>query len=202
MAGEKKNYRASTGVDEFYYGVIDETEAAIITGEIERVEFLQTITVESGQEITRAYGDNKVAELAVSSGNVSVSSAFHKIPFEDRKTLLGLETTTSGLAAYGSTDNPPYVACVFSKTHEDGSREWVGLPKGLFMRPNINGQTKGENTEFQNDEISAEFMDRDVTGFTDEKSVVFGRDAKGSNAARDALFQAIFGKPYPGAPAV
>ena len=197
-----KKYRASTGVDEFYYGVLDETEAAIITGNIERVEFLQTINVEMAQEIVRAHGDNKTAELAVSNGDISVSSAFHKIPIEDRVKLLGLESSANGLHSYGSTDNPPYVACVFSKTHEDGSREWVGLPKGLFLRSNINGETKREGTAFQSDEISAEFMDREVTGFDDEKSVIFGMDEKASTTQRDALFQAIFGKAHPDAPVV
>lgn len=199
---ENKNYRASTGVDEFYYAVLAEDGPALISSDIERVEFLQTITVESGQDITRAYGDNRVAELAVSNGNIAVTAAFHKIPFEDRQTLLGMETTADGLAAYGNSDTPPYVAAVFAKTHEDGSREWVGLPKGIFTRPDVSGQTKEDSTEFQSDEISAEFMDREVTGFTDEKSVIFGRDAKGSTTARDALFQAIFGTAYPAAPTV
>ncbi|USK43723.1 major tail protein [Cytobacillus oceanisediminis] len=201
MAGEK-TYRASTGVDEFYYGVLDSTGAAIITGDVERIEFLQTINVEMPQEAVRAYGDNKTAEIAVSAGNISVTGAFHKIPIEDRKVLLGLEATATGLHSYGSEDTPPYVACVFAKTHEDGSREWVGLTKGIFMRPNVNGQTKQENTEFQTDEISAEFMDREVAGFTKDKSVVFAYEESGATTKRDALFQAVFGKPHPDAPIV
>lgn len=199
MAGEKK-YRASTGVDEFYYGVLDEATNTVAA--VERIEFLQTITVDMPQEAVRAYGDNKTAEIAVSAGNISVTGAFHKLPIEDRKALLGLESTTEGLHSFGSEDTPPYVACVFAKTHEDGSREWVGLTKGIFMRPNINGQTKQEGTEFQSDEISAEFMDRDVTGFSKEKSVVFGYDEAATTTQRDALFQAVFGTAYPGAPVV
>ncbi|MGD7021780.1 major tail protein [Rossellomorea vietnamensis] len=193
-----KNYKASTGVDSFYYAPLDETEAAIITGSVERVKFLQNITVEMPQSIVRAAGDNKTAELAVASGNVSVTGAFHKLPIEDRKVLLGLESTAEGLHAHGSEDNPPYVACVFAKTHEDGSREWVGLSKGIFLRTAINGQSKqpGE-TQFQGDQISAEFMDREVEGFEKEKSVVFGYDAAGETVQRDALFQKIFGAAHP-----
>ncbi|MRX70846.1 phage tail protein [Bacillus lacus] len=198
----EKNYRASTGVDQFYYAVLTETGTSLIEGDVERVEFLQTITVELPQEIVRAHGDNKTAELAVSNGNISVTSSFHKLPLVDRQVLLGLETTTDGLAAFGSSDNPPYVACVFAKTHEDGSREWVGLPKGIFTRPSINGQTKTDSVEFQSDEISAEFMDRDVAGFSEEKSVIVGVDAKGSTTTRDALFQAVFGTTYPAVPSV
>ncbi|MNR63140.1 hypothetical protein D3C85_1853540 [compost metagenome] len=40
-------------------------------------------------------------------------------------------------------------------------------------------------------------MDRKVDGFTEEKSAVFGRDEKGKTTQRDALFMAVFGKPYP-----
>jgi phi13 family phage major tail protein len=198
MAGEK-NYRASTGVDEFYYGVLDETGVAIITSGIERVEFLQTIQVEMPQEAVRAYGDNKTAEIAVSAGNITVTGGFHKLPIEDKKLLLGLESTTEGLHSYGSEDNPPYVACAFAKTYEDGSKEWVGLTKGIFLRPSINGQTKQDGIEFQAEEISAEFMDREVEGFEKEKSVVFGYDEKSSTIQRDALFQAIFGVAHPDA---
>lgn len=195
----EKNYKASTGVDEFYYGVLDETGVATITGEVERVKFLQNISVEMPQEIVRAFGDNKTAELAVSAGNISVTSAFHKLPDEDKVILFGLEKTVDGLIAYGSTDNPPYVACIFAKTYEDGSKEWVGLVKGKFLRPNAEGQSKQDGVEFTSEEITAEFMDREVAGFTEEKSVIFGRDDKATTTQRDALFQAVFGTTHPDA---
>ena len=192
----EKNYRAATGVDEFYYAVLDESGANVIQGEPERVRFLQTITVEMPQEAVRAYGDNTTAEIAVSSGNITVTSSFNKIPQEDKEVLFGLESN-NGLTAYGSNDTPPYVAVVFAKTHEDGSKEWVGLTKGIFMRPTIEGTTKQDTVEFSSEEITAEFTDREVEGFTEEKSVVFGRDAKGETTQRDALFQTVFGVGHP-----
>ena len=189
----EKNYKAATGVDEFYYAVLDETGATVVTEKVERVKFLQNITVEMPQEAVRAYGDNRTAEIAVSAGNISVTGAFHTVPQEDKAVLFGLEKSEGGIYSYGSTDNPPYVGVIFAKTFEDGSKEWVGLTKGMFMRPNMEGQTKEENVDFSSEEITAEFMDREVTGFSDEKSVLFGRDAKGSTATRDELFTAIFG---------
>jgi phi13 family phage major tail protein len=187
---EEKSYRATTGVDEFYYAVLDETDVAV--GEPERVEFLQNITVEMPQEPVRAYGDNKTAEIAVSNGNTSVTAAFHKLPLVDRNVLLGLEVTEL-LSSYGSDDTPPYAACVFAKTHEDGSKEWVGLPKGIFMRPSITGTSKTDTVEFGADEITAEFMDREVDGFSKEKSALMGVDEAGETAVRDAIFSALFG---------
>lgn len=192
----EKNYRSSTGVDEFYYGILDPTEATIITGAPERVEFLQNITIEMPQDSIRAFGDNRTAEIAVSSGNISVTGAFHTVPNEDKAKLFGLDVAT-GLTAYGPDDTPPYVAVIFSKTFEDGSREWVGLTKGIFMRPTITGATKADGVEFSSEEVTAEFMDREVPGFDGEKSVIFGRDTPDATVQRDALFTAIFGAPHP-----
>ncbi|GKU81201.1 major tail protein [Niallia sp. NCCP-28] len=197
----EKKYRARTGVEEFYYAVLAETGADIVSTDPERVKFLQSIEIEMPQEAVRAYGDNTTAEIAISNGNISVTSAFHKLPIEDRKVLFGLESTIGGLHSYGGSDNPPYVACVIAKTFEDGSKEWVGLTKGIFMRNNIAAATKEDGVEFGNDEVTAEFMDREVDGFDVPKSVIFGLDEKGSTTNRDALFQAVFGKPYPVDPA-
>lgn len=191
----EKNYRAATGVDEFHYGVVGD---GVTADNIERVKFLQNVTVEMDQEIVRAYGDNKTAEMAVSSGDISVSSQFHTIPIEDKQTLLGMQNA-DGLTAIGSDDVAPYVGVIFAKTYEDGSREYVGLPKGLFTRPNIEGQTKEDGVEFSSEEIEAQFMDRKVDGFDGEKSVIFARDEKGETENRDALFMAIFGVPHPDA---
>ena len=195
-----KNYHATTGVDEFYYGVLNEdNEMTIVAPQPERVKFLQEIQVTAPQEIVKAHGDNVVAEMATSNGAIEVSSQFHKLPKEDKIVLFGLEKTSDGLYAYGNTDNPPYVACVFAKTHEDGSKEWVGLPKGKFTKPEQSATTKEDSVEFGNDSIEAEFMDREVAGFTEEKSVIFAHTPKGDDAARDALFQAVFGTGYPSA---
>ena len=197
MAGEKK-YLSATGVDEFHYGILNAGGTGIVAAAPERVEFLQDIEVAMSSEITRAYGDNKVAELGVSHGAVGVSGNFHKIPETDKSALLGLETSSGGLlSAHGSADNPPYVAIIFAKTYEDGSTEYVGLPKGKFLKTSIKGTSKQGNTTFSQDAISAEFMDRAVAGFDKQKSVVVGADDAAATTKRDAIFLAIFGVPYP-----
>jgi len=189
-----KNYRSSTGVDEFYYGEIDEaTNVLAADANIERVQYLQTINIEMPQEIVRAYGDNKTAEMATSSGDITVTSGFHKIPLEDKERLLGWEKV-DGIYSVGSNDISPYVAVVFARTYENGDKEYVGLPKGLFTRPNVEGNTKEDSVEFSSEEIEAQFMDRKVEGFTDDKSVLFAVDKKGETANRDALFTLLFGK--------
>src|SRR5699024_3053344 len=125
----EKHYRAHTRVTKFYYGIIIDGITADI---VYRVEYLQESSVAMADDIEKEHGDNTVAELAYAHGDTSVTSQNHKIPMEDKKRLFGFEEQ-EGIVAKGSGDNPPYVAVVFAKTHEDGSKEYVGLPKGMFM---------------------------------------------------------------------
>lgn len=193
----EKKYKSATGVDEFYYGVLAvDTDSSASVTKVERIKFLQNIEVELPQEIVRAYGDNTTAELAISNGNVTVATTFHTVPTEDKAVLFGLETV-DGITSYGADDNPPYVACVFAKTYGNGATEWVGLLKGMFMRPGISGKTKEDGTEFTSDEVSGEFMERFAEGFADDKTVIFARDEKGETINRDALFLKVFGVAYP-----
>lgn len=191
-----KNYHSTTGVEEFYYGVLSEDETKIVEANPELIDYLQEITVTREQTLERAYGSNKVAEIAISNGPVEVSSTFHKLPKEDLITLLGLSEAGS-LYGLSNQDNPPYVAVVFAKTREDGSKEWVGLPKGKFTTPEQSATTKTDSVEFGSDEISAEFMDRRVEVFGKDMSVVFAETKSDDKEAVEEFFQAVFGASYP-----
>lgn len=203
MPTTKKNYKSFTGVKEFYYGVLDENEAGISGDAPERIEFLQNIAVENPSEISRAYGDNKVAELAMSNGPTTLATTFHKVPIEDKATLFGLKTVGSGDTtgfAYTPNRTSPYVACAFARTAEDGGTEWLGFAKGMFMPPNVSGQSKQDGTvEFGSSEVSGEFMPREIDGIEDEDegTMFVFYDPKGSTASRDFLFNLIFGKAHP-----
>ena len=192
MAAEK-NYRSFTGLTEFYYKVHGEDGAVNVVKDPERIKYLQEISVSKDQSIEKAYGDNTVAEMAVSNGTIEVEVGFHKLPLEDRVALFGLEKSEAGIVSVGN-DTPPYIAVVFAKTMEDGSKEYVGLPKGLFTFPDLEGSTKEDGAEFSSDSASAEFMPAKVVGFTEEKSMLLGHDEKGSTVMRDAIFKAVFGK--------
>src|SRR5699024_3501733 len=111
---------------------------------------------------------------------------------EDKKHFYGYEEQ-EGIVATGSGDNPPYVAVVFAKTHEDGSKEYVGLPKGMFMPPSIEGETKADGVEFSSEESEAQFMDRKVDGFDEDKSILMAEVKKNEDAKKDDLFEKIFG---------
>lgn len=193
----EKKYNSTTGVDQFHYGVLNADDKTIEGGTPERIKFLQDITVTRTSTMVRAYGDNQEAEIAVSNGPVSISGNFHTLPQEDQNVLFGLEVAANGLAGSGSEDNPPYVGVVFARTYEDGATEYAGLPKGKFLKTEKASTGKAGETTFSQDPISAEFMNREVAGFTKPQSYLIGRDEAGETTHRDAIFQAVFGAPYP-----
>lgn len=189
-----KTYKAAINVNDFHYAVLDESDTVL--GEIERVRFLQEITVEAQQEIVKAFGDGEVAEMATSNGPMTVSGQFHKIPQEDKDTIFGLKKI-GGLSAYGPDSTPPYVAIIFSVEDQDGGKGWYGLAKGKFTMPSVEGSTKEESIEFGNETVEGEFMSREIEG--ERVMRLSGEDAPGETTVRDEIFQAIFGKPHPDA---
>ena len=188
----EKNYRSFTGLTEFYYKVHGEDVQQVT--DPERIKYLQEISVSKDQDIEKAYGDNVVAEMAISNGTIELEAGFHKLPLEDRVALFGLEKSEDGIVSVGN-DTPPYVAVMFAKTMEAQSREYVGLPKGLFTFPELEGNTKEDGVEFSSDSTTAEFMQAPVKGFEEEKTMLLGHDEKGSTVMKDAIWEAIFGEP-------
>lgn len=186
-----KNYKAFTGLSEFYYQI--QGEDVTVVDDPERIKYLQEISVSKDQEIEKAYGDNQVAEMAVTNGTVEVEAGFHKLPLEDRTKLFGLETSEDDIVAVGN-DTPPYVAVMFAKTMEGGEREYVGLKKGMFTFPEDEGQTKEDSVEFGSSSATAEFMEDDIEGFDEPKTMLLGHDEKGSTKARDSIWKSIFGE--------
>lgn len=187
-----KSYKSFTGLTGFYY----KTEGGEIK-KAERIKYLQEISVSKEQSIEKAYGDNGVAEMAVTNGTVELESTFHHLPLEDRINLFGLEQDEDGIVAVGN-DTPPYTAVIFEKTTENGPTEYVGLKKGLFTFPEVSGQTKEDSVEFSQDQSTAEFMETEIEGFKEPKTMLLAKDEKGSTKGRDMLWQKIFGETFEG----
>lgn len=192
-----KKYNSFTGITGFYYKPLDTDKVSGVT-DPERIKFLQEVQVSKEQSIEKAYGDNSVAELAVSNGTVELESTFHHLPIEDREVLFGLDKSDDGVIGVGN-NTPPYVAVIFEKTTESGASEYVGLLKGMFTFPEVSGQTKEDGVEFSQDQSKAEFMPTEVEGFDKEQTMLLGRDEKGVTVMRDAIWKKVFGKEHPNA---
>ncbi|HAR5802659.1 TPA: hypothetical protein I1516_001049 [Staphylococcus pseudintermedius] len=192
FAGDTGVSGIAIGVTNFYWAPIETDDGS--KWEVKgghRTRFLKEIEVDRPQETEEEYGDNIVAATAVSNGKLSVKTTFVSIPSEQKAFLAGAKKGEGGFK-YGANDIPPDVAVVFERTNHDGSSEWVGLFKGKFTRPSLNGQTKQDKVEFQNDEVEGSFVDR----LFDESSHVTGFDKKGEHKGRDYVFTETFGKTF------
>lgn len=192
-------YNAATGLGKMYYAVLKENaDGSVETSAIKEVDYVQELSIEFGEELEKAYGSNKVAEIAKSAGETQLSLTFHKLPIDVQKDLLGLIEHESNKSVYGfgKSTGITYTAVAIPRTMEDGSQEWFGLSKGVFTRPNKEGQTKEDGVEFGSDEIEGQFMERAVDGFNEELAVVMAYDDKGKTEGRDTIFNSIFGKTF------
>ncbi|WP_157947304.1 major tail protein [Staphylococcus chromogenes] len=192
-------YNAATGLGKLYYAVLtEEQNGTVTTSAIKEVDYVQEMSIEFGEELEKAYGSNKVAEIAKSAGETQLSLTFHKLPIDVQKDLLGLieHESAQNVYGFGKSTGITYTAVAIPRTMEDGSMEWFGLSKGVFTRPNKEGKTKEDGVEFGSDEIEGQFMERKVEGFDEELAVVMSYDPKGSTEGRDSVFQSMFGKGF------
>lgn len=192
-------YNAATGLGKLYYAVLtEEQNGTVTTSAVKEVDYVQEMSIEFGEELEKAYGSNKVAEIAKSAGETQLSLTFHKLPIDVQKDLLGLieHESAQNVYGFGKSTGITYATVAIPRTMEDGSMEWFGLSKGVFTRPNKEGKTKEDGVEFGSDEIEGQFMERKVEGFDEELAVVMSYDPKGSTEGRDAVFQSMFGKGF------
>lgn len=193
----ERKYLSFTGLTEFYYGVLKDDDSGIEGTEATRIKFLQNISISTPQEIVKAYGDNSTAELAVSTDVTQLTTQFHHIPLQDRAIIYGWETNSDNIVGLPASPNPPYVACMFARTREDGSKEYIGFTKGKFMMADVEGETKGESVTFGSDSTQGEFMPRKVDGFDKDMTFLIVADEPGQTSNRDKLYKLIFGVDYP-----
>ena len=198
MPEVEKNYLSFTGLTDFYYGTTKNDDSGINETKAEHLKFLQNINITTPQEIVKAYGDNGVAEMAMSTDATQLTTQFHKIPIEDRTIIYGWETA-DGMHGLSDNPNPPYITCMFTRTMEDGSTEHIGFTKGKFKMADVEGETKGESVTFGSDSTEGEFMARDVDGFKKKMTFIIVADEPGKTENRDKLYKKIFGVEHPDA---
>lgn len=193
---EEKNYLSFTGITDFYYDVLDGNK--IESEQAERIKYLQEISITTDQSLEKAFGDNSIAEMAVATDSTQLTTQFHVLPIEDRVKIYGM-VKADGLYALPASPNPPYVACMFTRTKEDGSTEHIGFAKGKFTLADVEGETKGDSVEFGSDSTEGEFMPREVEGFDGEVTYIVAADGPGETEERDKLYEAVFGVTHPDA---
>ena len=184
----EKNYSANVGISGFSYALLTEDTAEGATyDEVVDVPFAQEIGIETEMAIEKAYGDNKVAEMATSTGTTTLTMQFHALPLEVRQELLGLKEE-DGITVQHSQVQPPKVAVSLYLDKADGSQEIVGLTKGIFTLPATEGSTKEDSIEFGSDSIEGEFMSRT---FDDVTKIMAAIPADDETGIKDKFFNKL-----------
>lgn len=137
----------------------DTASSAAVYGNITAVPGLVSIEVSPESNTATLYADNGPYETAASMGSVNVSMDLADIDLQTQADLLGhtYNSSTKTLDKK-TTDAAPYVALMFEFAMANGKTMCVKLYKGKFTLPTENGQTKGENVEFQTSSIEASFV--------------------------------------------
>lgn len=186
-----KNYSANVGISGFQYAkLLTDTAEGATYSELVNVPFAQEIGIETEMSIEKAFGDNKVAEMATSTGTTTLSMQFHALPLAVRQDLLGLEEE-EGITIQRSQIKPPTVAVSLYLDKADGSQELVGLTKGMFTLPGVEGSTKEDSVEFGNASIEGEFMSRLFDDITQIMAEIEAEDIAGK---KEKFFNKLLSK--------
>lgn len=97
----------------------------------------------------KQYADNKVVDLAVSTGSTKLDLEMRDVPPEHLVNLFGIEETTDGLYLFKKNVTPPWIAMTFFGVKANGKRRYVGLVQGRFTLPDDDWNTKKKKWTFK-----------------------------------------------------
>lgn len=136
------------------YGTIKAPSCGIVSADIQ-----------VASNTANLYADNMLWDTESSMGEVTLTLDLADLPLEVQADLLGhtYDSTDKTLIKKAS-DTAPYTAVGFEFLMAGGKKLAVWLYKGKFQEPNQQANTKGENTEFQSNEVTGTFVALKGTG--------------------------------------
>lgn len=135
------------------YGTVKDSGCGIVSAEINVTNNTATL-----------YADNQVWATEVNQGEIEISLDVADLPMSVQADLLGHTYDNSEKTLIKkSSDKAPYVAVGFEFLTQDGKLA-VWHYKGKFSEPSSSANTKGENTEYQTNTITATFASLKGTG--------------------------------------
>lgn len=154
-------------------------------------KYSKIIKFETETSTEKQYADDKLVDLAVSTGSTKLDIEMRDLPMEILSKLLGIEQDENGLYLFKKNIIPPWVAMTFQGPKANGKSRHVGLVKGRFSLPGDEWKTKQDKTDFQTIKLSAEFVDREQD---DVFKIVADEDGEKFNL--DHFYKAVFGDAY------
>lgn len=150
------------GVSNLHYAkqtAEDTASSAATYGTVTAISGTVSVEVAPTSNTNTLYADNGPYETAESFGQINVTLELADLSLEEQADLLGhTYDSTNKKIDKKTSDTAPYVALMFEFLMANGKKRCVKLYKGKFALVQDSGQTKGENVEFQTQQITASFV--------------------------------------------
>ena len=159
-----------------------EGSAVVYTGGATKGDMMMRADVTLNHEDVKMFADNHAVERAngVTGGTIALELA--KLPNDVQTALLGY--TLSGNMLTVTEDPAPYVGFGYLTCEiEGGVKSYVGywFPKCQFGLDNDSASTKGDNTEFQSNQLTGEILG--VVTTTGGKAEFYYKDKESTETA-------------------
>ena len=149
------------GISKFHYAVQSAEENATTDATYSTttaIPGLVSIEVNTDSTTNTLYADNGPYETSTTMGSINVTIDLADLPLQDQAALLGHTYDSSAKTLVKKTsDVAPNTAILFEFLMGNGKTLACKLYKGKFAEVPMSGQTKGENIEFQTNQITASF---------------------------------------------
>lgn len=151
--------RPAIGAKSFVYALLSEASDVVggtpTYGTVKPLAGLGKITQNPNGNAATLSGDDKVTHVADGIGKIDLSIDLNDIDPSAYAEILG-HTYGAGGVLEKSTDQSPYVAIGFKKTHTGSSVEtYYWLYKCKFLKPDSSAETKKESINFQQISLKA-----------------------------------------------
>lgn len=153
---------ARIGLKSLTYATIStggEGSAVVYTGGAMKGDMMMRADVTLNHEDVKMFADNHAVERAngVTGGSIALELA--KLPFDVQEAILGYAATSNELTV--TEDPAPYVGFGYITCEiEGGVKSYMGywFPKCQFGLDSDSASTKGDNTEFQSNNLTGEIL--------------------------------------------
>lgn len=150
-----------TGVKNFHIAYMNEDGTYTVP---EFVSYSMNIGVTPSVATASLAGDNAIRATASKLTKITLAVELNNLPLQQRAKVFG-HKYENGQEIVTSSDVPPYIACGFEYTKDNGNSRLIWLYKGKAQEPSDTVETEGENINFQTPTITIECVARDDGAF-------------------------------------
>jgi phi13 family phage major tail protein len=153
---------AKVGISKLHYAIVsteDTPTSNPVYGTVKTPSVgLINVDVSVESNSVSLYADNMIWETEQSSSNINLTANIADFPLDMQADILGHTYSSSDKTLIKkSSDVAPYIALGFEFLMANGKKLACWLYKGKMSESNLTGSTKGENTEYQTNDISGTF---------------------------------------------